>query len=102
MTRDYDMIRESFTKKTLKIDIRGGDETYISRSYKQYNPAYFEEVLLNEAVEDRVAMNYRERFLIDQEAIFQVLQMYSKMDYLEHFLKVDIKALCQAQIQQLF
>jgi len=50
-------------------------------------------VLLNEQVDDRVAMNYRERFIIDQEATYQVLQMYSKMDYLQHFLNVDIDRL---------
>jgi hypothetical protein len=48
----------------------------ISHSYKVYNPAYFEEVLLDYKKDkntSRVAQNYRERFLVDSKSIYQVL-----------------------------
>jgi len=77
LERDYELIRECFSKTALKIDLsklyQRGTRTYISRSYRKYNPAYFEEILLNYNVDERVAMNYRERFIIDSEATYQVL-----------------------------
>ena len=47
-------------------------------TYRKYNQAYFEEILIDYAVEQRVAQNYRERFLVSPEDIFLVLEMYSK------------------------
>ena len=36
-------------------------------------------------------MNYRERFLVTTEEIQLVLNMYSKNDYIYHFLRLDQK-----------
>mmetsp|Transcript_30409 Transcript_30409/g.46583 ORF Transcript_30409/g.46583 Transcript_30409/m.46583 type:complete len:116 (-) Transcript_30409:3011-3358(-) len=75
VTRDYDLIKESFTKFTMKKDLgkmyKFEPETgFISHSYRRYNAAYFEEVLLSQQVDARVAKNYRERFLIEAESIY--------------------------------
>lgn len=49
-----------------------------------------------------MAKNYRERFLLDQQAIYQVLQMYSKKDFLEYFQDVDVSSLTHRQLVDLF
>ena len=68
-----------------------GEKAEIMRchSYRKYNQAYYEEiVILNEgSVEARVVQNYRERFLVTQEDIYVVFQMYAKEDYDEQFMK---------------
>ena len=73
-TRDYELIRISFRKIVAKIQV---DDFFkiskpICHGYKKYSPAYFEEVLLDPGatIEKRVAKNYRERFLIERDAIF--------------------------------
>jgi hypothetical protein len=43
-----------------------------SSSYRKYNQAYYEEIVINNDVEQRVAQNYRERFLVTAEDIFVV------------------------------
>lgn len=40
--------------------------------------------------EARVALNYRERFLVKREDILLVLEMYCKNDYVGHFLRTDV------------
>jgi len=106
ITRDYELIRESFSKLSIKLDTSEffdvPSSKFISRSYRLYNAAYFEEVLLSEQIDGRVALNYRERFLVEPIAIYQVLQMYSKKDYLEQFLEVDLSGLQQQQFIELF
>jgi len=86
VTRDYELIRECCKKSSQKLDLISKGfkkEGFISHSYRFYNPAYFEELLLRYRVDDRIAKNFRERFIIDRDATFQVLQMYSKKDYLD-------------------
>jgi len=56
--------------------------------YRKYNEAFYEEILIDYAVEPRVAKNYRERFLIKEEQIKLVLEMYSKNDYVTNFLNI--------------
>jgi len=55
-------------------------------------------------VEKRVAQNYRERFLEkNKEAIYEVLLMYSKKDYMDYFLEMkDVDKLNTKQIVNLF
>ena len=76
-TRDYELIQVCFRKRPTKVAVAdmftiGNPICY---SYKQYNPAFFEEVLLDSSskIENRVGKNFRERFLITSEAIYQVL-----------------------------
>jgi len=38
-----------------------------SNNYRKYNEAFYEEILIDYALEPRVAKNYRERFLITKE-----------------------------------
>jgi len=44
-----------------------------------------------------MAKNFRERFLVEPTQIFQVLTMYTKNDFLEHFLSIDLNTLTGAQ-----
>jgi hypothetical protein len=57
-----------------------------SSTYRKYNQAYFEEIVINNDIEARVALNYRERFLVTPEDIFIVFEMYCKEDYDEQFI----------------
>ena len=41
--------------------------------YRKYNQAYYEEILIDYNVDQRVAQNYRERFLVSSEDIVLVL-----------------------------
>ena len=61
-TRDYELIKLSFSRYVTKIKI--GSRTQMKCStYRKYNQAYYEEIIVNNQVESRVAMNYRQRFL---------------------------------------
>ena len=80
-TRDYELIRLSFEKFTAKLNILNffkQPQTLKSVTYKNYNQAYYEEILIDFQVESRVALNYRERFLTKKEQIILVLEMYCK------------------------
>jgi len=106
-TRDYELINRVFQKYSSKIPVGPifRVKSPVAHSYRQYNPAYFEEILLDPVsdIEKRVAQNYRERFLVTPTAIYQVLSMYSKKDYMDNFLEMDdINKLTKAQIIDLF
>ena len=65
--RDYELIKLSFNKFTTKINLLlffKSTFTMKANHYRKYNEAYYEEILIDYAVEPRVAKNYRERFLI--------------------------------------
>ena len=64
-----------------------------SQQIRKYTQAYYEEILIDYGVEARVAKNYRERFLVDKEEIYMVLEMYCKKDYVRHFLKVNFEGI---------
>ncbi len=63
------------------------NQTMKASTYRKYNQAYYEEIVINNEVEARVAQNYRERFLQTAEDIFIVFQMYCKEDYSDEFSK---------------
>mmetsp|Transcript_39720 Transcript_39720/g.60886 ORF Transcript_39720/g.60886 Transcript_39720/m.60886 type:complete len:86 (+) Transcript_39720:1042-1299(+) len=81
-------------KRVAKVDMSGYiyfDESFvICRNYRQYTVAFFEEVILREGADERAAGNFRERFINTQSAIFDVIKMYSKMDFLRELLLVDV------------
>lgn len=84
--RDYELIALTFSKRPTQLAMSlFGVKSQIMRchSYRKYNQAYYEEiVILNEgSVEARVVQNYRERFLVTQDDIYVVFQMYAKEDY---------------------
>jgi len=54
-----------------------------SSTYRKYNRAYFEEIVINYNIEPRIARNYREKFLVTAEDIYNVFEMYCKEDYEE-------------------
>jgi hypothetical protein len=92
-TRDWDLIRLSFDKFTSKINSPAFfklDELFKCHNYRYYNQAYFEEIVIDCTNDERVASNYRERFLTKKEEVFLVLEMYCKNDYVGQFLRTDI------------
>jgi hypothetical protein len=58
--------------------------------------------LIDYKIESRVAQNFRERFLVDKEEIFLVLEMYCKKDYVKHFLAVNFDGITHKQFIDLF
>ena len=103
--RDYDLIRLSFEKQVSKLKISDFYKTPVtlkSLNYRQYNQAFYEEILIDFTVEQRVAQNYRERFLISPQDIYLVLSMYSKNDYVNYFLRLDLSEISHKQYIELF
>jgi predicted naringenin-chalcone synthase len=91
--RDYELIRLSFEKTSTKITSKAffkQDYQFKSHNYRQYNQAYYEEVLIEYVTDARVALNYREKFLTNKAEILLVLEMYCKNDYVGHFLRADV------------
>lgn len=58
--------------------------------------------MIDYKIESRVAQNFRERFLVDKEEIFLVLEMYCKKDYVKHFLAVNFDGITHKQFIDLF
>mgnify|MGYP006999547019 CR=1 FL=1 len=103
--RDWKIIRETFTKFTTKIPMRVfgmKEEILKSFNYRQYNQAFYEEIIIDYHVESRVAQNYRERFLSEPHEIYLVLEMYSKQDYVNHFLSMELDQISKSQLIELF
>ena len=100
--RDYELIRITFTKMTTKLNLRDFQQEYFknnsikSSGYRKYNEAFYEELLIDYRVEERIAQNYRERFLVSPEEIYLVLEMYAKQDYSEHFLVTNTEEITNA------
>lgn len=103
--RDYELIRLSFTKLPTKIAITNffkKEFNLKSQSIRKYTQAFYEEILIDYNVEARVAQNYRERFLVEKEEIYLVLEMYCKQDYVKHFLKVNFADILHNEFIELF
>ena len=63
--RDYELIRLTFKKNTAKLNVRDFfDKTFTvkSKTYRTYNNAYYEEILIDSKIDTRIAQNYREKF----------------------------------------
>jgi hypothetical protein len=91
--RDYDLIRLTFEKQVAKLKISEfykSPVTLKSMKYRNYDQAFYEEIVIDFYVEQRVAQNYRERFLVSTEDIYLVLCMYAKNDYVNYFLRLDL------------
>ena len=71
-------------------------------SYRKYNQAYYEEIVINNAVESRVAQNYREQFLVTAEEIYIVFCMYADEDYDEQFISTNKDQVTHKQFVDLF
>ena len=84
------MIRLTFNKNTVKLNLTlFFDKSFPLKAstYRKYNQAYYEEIVINNNVELRIAQNYREKFLITAEDILIVFEMYCKEDYDAQFQK---------------
>lgn len=59
-------------------------------NYRVYSEAYFEEIIIEYKIDTRNAKNFRENFLTDLGQVKKILEMYSKNDYINHFLRLQI------------
>ena len=50
-----------------------------------YSQAFYEEIAITHNIESRVAQNFRERFIVTKEDIYNVFEMYCKEDYIDQF-----------------
>lgn len=103
--RDYELIRLTFDKYSLKLNMSQfykQSQPIKAHTYRKYNQAYYEEIVIDHKVEDRVAQNYRERFLVSKEDIYIVYEMYCKEDYDEQFLMTDKEEISHKQFINLF
>ena len=103
--RDYELIKLSFEKYTVKLNLLQFYKKSFAlkaRTYRKYNQAYFEEIVINNDIESRVAFNYRERFLVTPEDIYIVFEMYCKEDYDEQFKKTKKERISHKQFVDLF
>jgi hypothetical protein len=88
--RDYELIRLTFDRYTTKLNLLLFFKKAFplkASTYRKYNQAYYEEIVISNNVESRVAQNYRERFLVTAEDIYIVFDMYCKEDYDEQFMQ---------------
>lgn len=104
--RDYDLIKNCFEKFTTKISLEQFGYSALTgmkcHSYRKYNQAYFEEMVINYDIEERVAMNYRQRFLVSAEDIFITFEMYCKEDYDKQFIQTTKSVISEKQFVHLF
>ena len=104
--RDYEVISLCFSKFTtkLKLDQFGYNQVQLvrSHSYRKYNPAYFEEILINSEVDQRVAKNYEEKFIVKPEEVFVTFEMFCDKDYDRQFLATPKTGITEPQFLDLF
>lgn len=104
--RDYEIIKQCFEKFTTKLNIEQYgyclSTSLKCHSYRKYNQAFFEEMVINYDIEERVAMNYRQRFLVTADDIFITFEMYCKEDYDEQFVKTTKSVISEKQFVHLF
>jgi hypothetical protein len=103
--RDYELIRLSFDRYTTKMNLLLFFKKAFplkASTYRRYNQAYYEEIVINNNVESRVAQNYRERFLVTAEDIYIVFDMYCKEDYDEQFMLTKKDEITHKQFVDLF
>lgn len=105
-TRDYELIKCTFDKYPSKVSLKSLginlDPNMMCHNYRKYNQAYFEQILINYEVEDRVAANFREKFLVTANDIMTVFEMYCKEDYDQYFLLTDKSMINHSQFIYLF
>jgi hypothetical protein len=74
-TRDYYLIDLCLGKMVAKLNLTlFFKESFPLKSatYRKYSQAYFEEIVINNDVEPRVASDYRQRFLTTADDIYTV------------------------------
>ena len=85
---------KTFYKQTFSIK---------AATYRKYNQAYYEEIVITSGtVEQRVAQNYREKFLITADDIYIVFEMYCKEDYDNEFISTKKDEITHQQFIDLF
>jgi len=103
--RDYELIELTFNKYVAKVDLKQFYKVVLpmkSKTYRRYNQAFFEEIVINHNVESRVIQNFRERFIQSKEDIYIVFEMYCKEDYEQQFIMTEKSEITHAQFVDLF
>lgn len=73
------------------------------RKYKQYNRAYYQEIIIKNDVEQRTQMLFKLKFLQQKIHIESVLQMYCQIDDLEQFANyIKMVDLSNKKMEMLF
>lgn len=70
--------------------------------YRKYSPAYYEVIIIYNTIEERVSLNYRERFLVSPDDIYNVFQMYCKEDFDKQFIATKKDDISHEQFKELF
>lgn len=74
-TRDYDLITQCLDKHVAKLNLTLFFKEAFplkASTYRRYSQAFFEEIVINNEVEARVASDYRQRFLTTAKDIYTV------------------------------
>ena len=74
-----------------------------AHQYRKYDQSYYEEIVIDYALEGRITLNFRDRFLVTKAEQMIVMEMYSKNDYVSHFIKIlDATMITHEQFVELF
>lgn len=57
----------------------------------EFNVAYFQEIIIDNKIDQRIVRTYEENFLTTKYAIYLVLKMFARRDYSELFQKSNLK-----------
>jgi len=83
--RDYVLIDIVIGKYTARLNLSESQKDAASglksNTYKKYSRAYFEEIIINNEVEQRIATDFRRRYLKTSQDLLNVFEMYCKEDY---------------------
>ena len=60
-----------------------------AKSYRSYNRAFYQEIIIKNNVESRTQFLFKQKFLKTNEDIDSVLEMYCQIDDLEQFAKFN-------------
>jgi hypothetical protein len=84
--RDFKIIEKSFSKHSKGmfsgLQIAKNDDQ-CSKYYKNYNRAYYQEIIIKNDVDDRTAFLFAQKFLRSKDDIDSVLEMFCNIDDLE-------------------
>lgn len=104
-TRDYEIIRLTFDKHVARINLLNFFPEVFpmkSQTYRMYSQAFYEEIAITHNIEARVAQNFRERFIVTKEDIYNVFEMYCKEDYVTQFEGTIKEMITHQQFLELF
>ena len=100
--RDFEAISLVVGKKTSRLTSLDSQASSIGHSYKTYTHAYFEEVIIVYAIEDRVAKEFRKRVRRREADTMAIVEMYCKEDFEKQFQAIDKSNITYHEYECLF